>query len=305
VRRFLPCFLPWLLPAAFAAALAPPASGDFTLFHTAGKAFLFDDWSAAFADPAIQVGPFQLALFGSLGHAVGYVVAPALALLVVTAARVVGVREPQLLTLVGLVSILTGLTSSGIDSGHPANALLPLLWIVAAAQARRGKVVSAALVVGLGAGVETWGILGITVLALAPRLRTVVHGMSLAVGVAAALYAPFILVGQFHMGDYVWLVRSEALISALIDPGTPFGWPMRLVQGGCAVGAGLLLARLGRHSAHVMWLVPLVVVLVRLLLDPLGSGYYFVGIEAPALVGLALVSAWGIRLRRLSRELLA
>jgi hypothetical protein len=301
VRRFVP----WLVPAAFAAALAPPASGDFTLFHAAGQAFLFHDWSGAFADPAIQVGPFQLALFGSLGHAVGYVVAPALALLVVTAARIVGVREPQVLMLVGLASIISGLTSSGIDSGHPANALLPLLWIVAAAQARRGKVVSAALIVGLSAGVETWGILGITVLALAPRLRSVVHGISLAVGVAAAVYAPFILAGQFHMGGYEWVVRGDALIAHVLAPGTPFGWPMRLLQGGCALCAGLVLARLARHSAHAMWLVPFVVVFVRLLLDPLGSGYYFVGIEAPALIGLALVSVWGMRLQRLSRELLA
>jgi hypothetical protein len=46
-------------------------------------------------------------------------------------------------------------------------------------------------------------------------------------------------------------------------------------------------------------------VLVRVLLDPLASGYYFVGIEGPALVGLALVSAWSLRLPQLLRQVRA
>jgi hypothetical protein len=36
-----------------------------------------------------------------------------------------------------------------------------------------------------------------------------------------------------------------------------------------------------------VWLVPLAVVLMRLALDPLDNGYYFVGVVGPALVGLA------------------
>jgi hypothetical protein len=298
-------YLPWLLPAAVAAALAPPATGDFTTFHTAGHVLLSSRWLDAFADPDIQVGPLQLALFGSLGRAVGYVVAPGLALLVVTAVRTVGVRQPQMLTLAGLLAVLLGLTSSGIDSGHPANALLPLLWIVAAARARRGKALSAAVIVGLSAGVETWGILGIVVLALAPRLRSTVQAASLATGIAAAFYMPFVLAGHFQMASYHWRVSTEALLSYFVAPGTPVGWPLRLAQGGCALAVGLLVARRTRWSSHALWLVPGVVVLVRVLLDPLASGYYFVGIEGPALVGLALVSAWGLRLPQLLRELSA
>ena len=37
--------------------------------------------------------------------------------------------------------VVAGLTSSVFDSGHPANALLPLLWIIAASQARDGRTV--------------------------------------------------------------------------------------------------------------------------------------------------------------------
>jgi hypothetical protein len=301
VRRFLP----WLLPAALAAALAPPATGDFELFHEVGRAFLFHDWRSAFADASVQVGPLQLALFGSLGGAVGYVVAPVLALLVVGAVRAVGVRQPQVLLLAGLLAIVTGLTSSGIDSGHPANALLPLLWILAGVQARRGRILLPAVLVGLSAGVETWGILGIAVLALAPRLRSAAAAAALAAGVAAALYAPFIFDGQFRMGSYTWHVASSSLLAQFLAPGTAIGWPLRIAQGTLALGAGIALARLARRSPHALWLVPAVVVFVRLLLDPLQSGYYFVGIEAPAIVGLALVTARGLRLPAFRRELRA
>jgi hypothetical protein len=288
-----------------AAALAPTPSGDFFLFAPAGRSFLSTAWSHAFADPAIQVGPLQLALFGSLQGAVGYVVAPALAVLVVAAARAAGVRDAQVLTLVGMLAILTGLTSSGIDSGHPANALLPLLWIVAGARVCRGKTLSAAVIVGLCAGVETWGILGIVVLALAPGLRSTVQSMCLAAGTAAAMYLPFMLVGEFRMGSYQWHVAGDSLMSYVLATGTPVGWPLRIAQGACALGAGLALAFVLRRSAHVLWIVPCVTVLVRLLLDPLGSGYYFVGVEAPAIVGLALVAARGVRLPRTARELFA
>lgn len=298
-------YLPWLLPAACAAALAPPASGDYDLFHRAGEGLLFDSWSHTFANPAIQVGPLQLVLFGSLGHWVGFVIAPVLAALVVTAVHAVGVRDRQLLLLAGLIAVLTGLTSSGIDSGHPANALLPLLWIVAAARARRGKTLSAAVIIGLSAGVETWGILGIAVLALAPRLRSAVPAVALAAAIAIGMYLPFILEHQFAMGSYLWHVSDTSLMSYFIEPGTAIGWPLRVVQGGCTLFAGVVLARLTRRSPHALWLVPCIVVLVRLLLDPMDSGYYMVGIEAPAIVGLALFSSWSARLPRFSRQLVA
>jgi hypothetical protein len=295
-------YLPWLLPAVCAAAVAPAASGDYALFHRAGRGLLSGAWSHTFADSAIQVGPLQLVLYGSLGRMVGFVVAPALAVLLVSAAHAVGVRDRQVLTLAGLVAIVAGLTSSGVDSSHPANALLPLLWIIAASQARSGRTVIAAVIIGLSAGFETWGILGIAVLALAPRLRTAVPAAVLAAGIAAALYLPFILEHQFAMGSYRWHVSDLSLLSFIVGPGTSIGWPLRIAQGGCALVAGVAVARFGRRSTHALWLVPVAVVIVRLLLDPMDSGYYMVGIEAPAIVGLAAISAWSARLPRVARE---
>jgi hypothetical protein len=157
--------------------------------------------------------------------------------------------------------------------------------------------VRAAAIVGLCAGFETWGILGIAVLACAPSLRGALRAAPVAVAVAALLFLPFVLAGHFAMGSYHWSIMGRSLLGHVVAPGTAFGWPLRLAQGGLAVAAGLGVARSARQSAHALWLVPLVIVLVRIVLDPLQSGYYFDGLQAPALVGLVLVAARGLRLR--------
>jgi hypothetical protein len=102
-------------------------------------------------------------------------------------------------------------------------------------------------------------------------------------------------------------VSSQSLVSIFVAPGSAVGWPLRIAQGALALGAGVAVARAARNSRHAVWLVPGAVVVVRLLLDPLDSGYYFVAVEGPALVGLALAAAIGLRLpgRRLAREPLA
>jgi hypothetical protein len=305
--------LAWIVPVAAAAAVAPVArgdGGDAWMFTATGRTLLSSDWSHAFSNPGIQVGPLQLALFGSVGRsplALAIVLGVAAALLVLAAARAAGVEQPLLLAVVGLVAVVTGFTRAGFDAGHPADSLLPLLWILAAAEARRGRVILAGAIVGLSAGFEPWGILGVAVLALAPSVRDAARGLLVAIAAAAVLFLPFVAAGQFHMGGYRWLVSSQTLVSLFVAPGTAVGWPLRLLQGAVAVGAGVAVARAARGSRHAIWLVPGVVVLARLLLDPLDSGYYFVGIEGPALVGLALAAAVGLRLpgRRLAGEPLA
>ena len=292
--------LAWAVPAAAAAAVAPFArgnGGDSPMFAAAGRTLLSSHWNRTFADSGIQVGPLQLALFGSVGRSLlvlAIVLGAAAALLVVAAARGVGIERPGLLAAIGLVAVATGLTRAGFDAGHPADTLLPLLWILAAVDARRGHVLRAGTIVGLGAGLETWSLLGVAVLLLAPRLRDAARGAAVAAGAAAVLFLPFVAAGHFEMGRYHWYVSSQSLMSIVVAPGTAVGWPLRLAQGAVAVGAGLAVARVARGSRHALWLVPAVVVLARLLLDPLGSGYYFVGIEGPALVGIALVAAYGL-----------
>jgi len=305
--------LAWIAPVAAAAAVAPLArgdGGDAWMFTADGRTLLSSHWSLAFAHSYIQVGPLQLALFGTVGRsptALAVLLGAAAALVVVAAARAAGVEQPRWLAAIGLVAVVTGFTRAGRDSGHPADSLLPLLWVLAAADARRGRVARAGLVVGLSAGFETWGILGVAVLALAPRVRDAARGVAVAVVAAAALYLPFVAAGHFEMGRYRWLVSSHSLLALFMATGSEVGWPLRIAQGALAVAAGVAVARAARGSRHAVWLVPAAVVAARLLLDPRLNDYYFVALEAPALVALALAAAGGLPLpgRRLAGEPLA
>jgi hypothetical protein len=299
---------PWLLPAVLAAVVAPFArgdGGDSPLFVAAGRTLLSSHWREAFANSSVQAGPLQLALFGSVGRSaavLSVVVGVGVAVLVVAAARSAGVTSSRLLGLTGLAAVVTGLTVNAFEAGHPADAVLPLVWVLAAAEARRGRVARAGVLVGLGAGLETWSVLGLAVLVLAPRGREAVRGVVVGACITAALFLPFVAGGRFEMLSYTWNVSQGSLISFVVAPGTHVGWALRLAQGAAALGAGLGAARLARRSVHAIWLVPLAVVLARLALDPLDNGYYFVGVVGPALVGLAafVSAAPSARLRRWS-----
>jgi len=301
-------FAPWLVPAVLAAVVAPLVrgdGGDSPLFVAAGRTLLSSHWREAFADSSVQAGPLQLALFGSVGRSLtvlSVVVGVGVVLLVLTAARSAGVTSPRLLGCTGLAAVLSGLTVNAFEAGHPADAVLPLLWVLAAADARHGRVVRAAVLVGLGTGLETWSVLGLAVLVLAPRGRDAARGVVVGACVAAALFLPFVLGGRFEMLSYTWDVSRSSLLALFVSPGTHVGWSLRLAQGAAALGAGLGAARLARTSVHAVWLVPLAVVLARLALDPLDNGYYFVGVVGPALVGLAacVSAAPSARLRRWS-----
>lgn len=293
----------WLVPVAAAWLAASRHLGmgeDGSLFVRTGRTLLSADWSHAYVRPDVQAGPLQLAVFGSLGRsdwALSLVLATAIVLLVVGAARRVGVRSPALLCGVGVAAAATGLTSVGYVSGHPADAVLPLLWIFAAAEARQGRTLRAGLIVGLSAGLETWGTLGVAVLALAPSRREAAAGALVAAGTALALFLPFMLGGHFGMWSFRWYVYRPSPLSMLVAADTPYSWPLRVAQGALAVGAGVGVARLLRHSPHALWAVPLAIVAAKLLLDPDLYSYYLAAPQGPIFVGAALGA---FRLRRQS-----
>lgn len=290
--------LPWALPAAAAAVAALHGgfvlSGDSHLFLEYGRTLLSSHWNEAFSSSAVQVGPLQLLLYGSIGRssvALALFLSVATALLVVAAARVVGVRNPVLLGGVGLLAVLTGLTGIGYGVGHPADPLLPLIWIFAAYEARRGHAWRAGLIIGLCAGVQTWGILGVAVLVLAPRLRDAAVGAGIAAVTALALFLPFMLGGHFAMLSFEWHVFSPSPMSLFVAAGTPFGWPLRLVQAAVAVAVGAAVARLLRHSPHALWAAPLAIVAARLQFDPDLYQYYLAGPQGLILVGATTCAA--------------
>src|SRR5919108_90073 len=94
--------LAWAVPSVAAALTAPILrgnDGDGRAFSAAGRVLLSSRWSHGFADKRIQVGPLQLALYGSVGRStcvLSIVLAVAAALLVVAAARAAGVERPRL-----------------------------------------------------------------------------------------------------------------------------------------------------------------------------------------------------------------
>jgi hypothetical protein len=293
--------LAWTVPAAAAAVAALHEgfnlSGDSHLFLEFGRTLLSSHWNQAFSSSAVQVGPLQLLLYGSIGRshvALALFLSVVTALLVVAAARVVGVKNPALLGGVGLLAVVTGLTGIGYGVGHPADPLLPLVWIFAAHEARRGRAWKAGLIIGLCAGMQTWGILGVAVLALVPRVRDAAVGFAIAAGTALVLFLPFMLGGHFAMFSFEWHVFSPSPMSLFVATGTPFGWPLRLVQATVAVAVGATVARLLRQSPHALWAAPLAIVAARLQFDPDLYQYYLAAPQGLILVGAA-VGAAGLR----------
>lgn len=306
--------LAWAVPAAAAAAVAIHQSahyngmnygGDAILFVRFGQVLLSSHWDQAFSHSDIQAGPLQLAFFGWLAGAeetIAIVLSVATALLVVAAARAAGVRNAVLLGGAGLLAVVVGLTQVGYKTGHPADAMFPLIWVIAADQARRDHRWRAGLLIGLCAGVETWGILGVAVFAFAPRLRSAAVSTLVALGTAFALFVPFMLGGHFEMLSFAWHVSTPSPLSLVVPEGTPFGWPLRLLQAAVAVGAGVAVARLLRRSPHALWAAPLAIVVARLLLDPLLYSYYLAAPKALILVGAAVGAARWTRLSSTRRE---
>lgn len=127
------------------------------------------------------------------------------------------------------------------------------------------------------------------VLLLAPSVTRAFAGACVQAAVVSAMLAPFALAGTFRMFDHEWQVTSGTLVGLVVGPGAHFGWPLRLAQAALAIGAGVGITFALRRTMHALWLVPLAVALVRLLLDPVSFGWYWLEVEALVLVGAGLV----------------
>jgi hypothetical protein len=288
----------FFLFAAAVALLAHPAdTGDLAFFvHTSQKAVL--SW---FADPSVQVGPVQLLVFrlGDLAGVLALVVQLlAAALFWVASGRLLAGRDPWLRFAVCVAAVALGLSYGAYQDGHPAQVLLPLLWVLAGCDAREGRTVRAGVLVGLSAGFEVWGVLGAVVFVLAPEARAALRGLATEVGVAAGLFLPFLVAGELRMLDFHWQVNGDTLLSLVVSPGTDFTWPMRLAQGLAALAAGAGVAWWQRRSLHAVWLAPLTVVAVRMALDPVRYPWYWLAAQTLVLLGAAELLAGRARFAR-------
>ena len=284
---------PWLVPATLAAALSARAAtrgdealNDLPYFAQAAGRLGLD----VYADPSLQVGPLWLAAIRVAGPALSWlVVAGGSALVAVTLWRLAaGAPHRTWLAAGGTTLVLVlGLPSFAFTSGHAAQLLVPLLWLNAYLDARQGRSLRAALLVGAAAGLETWGLLGVALL-LRPRPRAAAG----AVGVAGALYLPFVLGGEFRMSEYRWTVADGTPVSHLVQG--EFPWGLRLAQGVLAVAVGALIVLATRRSVAGGVAAAGAVVAVRLLLDPERHGWYWI---APQLLAVALGAALLARAR--------
>lgn len=271
---------------------AGPGIIDSDLFATWGGTLLSPDWAHTFADPAVQAGPLELALAaaarwvgrGEAGFAAVLDVVCTGAFAAVTLVLVN--RRTAGLALAAAAAFLLWLPGQAYR-GHPAEILIPLLWLLAAREARASRCAVAGAMVGLSGCFELWGVLGVTVLALAPNPRSWLRGAPLAAAIPAAALLPFALVGEFHMFDYHWIVRG-GLAGVVLGAGHSFTWSMRLAEGVAVVGLGGAVARSLRSRPEGIWLVPAVTTLTRLVLDPVRYPYYWSTAQVLLAIGLAL-----------------
>jgi hypothetical protein len=284
-------FGPWLVPATLAAILSARAASrgdealnDLPYFAQAASRLGLD----VYADSSLQVGPLWLAAIRLAGPALPWlVVAGGSALSAATLWRLAaGSPRRTWLAAGGTTLVLAlGLPSFAFTSGHAAQLLVPLLWLNAYLDARQGRGARAALLVGASAGLETWGLLGVALL-LPLRARAAAG----AVAIAGALYLPFVLAGDFRMGDYRWTIADGTPVSLLVQG--EFPWSLRVAQGALALAVGAAVVLAGRRSVDGGVAAAGAVVAVRLLLDPERHGWYWIAPQLLAVaLGVALVGA--------------
>jgi hypothetical protein len=192
---------------------------------------------------------------------------------------------------VTLLAVLGSFLPRAVFLGHPADFVIPLLWIAAALFALDRRFVSCAVLIALATGFEVWGILGVPVVLLAPSPRLVRAGLAGLV-VLAALYLPFVLTGSFRMFGFHWTV-DPATLYGLFWPGlSAFPWSLRVAQSVFALAAGVAAALLLRRNRFGPWAVPFSIVAARLIVDPLLLWYYWFAPASIALAALAVAIHW-------------
>ena len=306
-----------------------PEPMEFGVFGPAGARILTGQWGAVFDNSKLQAGPFEvipvgaataLHVSGVVGWTLFYLACTALlawglAFTALVALRTFGggARQSHTLTASALgtrtltsraltsrvaviialavtaLGLLTSVLPRSLSSGHPAEIAIPLSWIVAACLACDRRFALCGVVVALSAGWEVWGVLGAPVIFLAanPRLiRAAVGGLV----TLLVIYGPFVAAGNFHMFEFHWTISSQTLVHELWPQMTEFPWILRLAQAALALGTGVAVAIFVRRTPYGVWLVPMSIVAVRLLCDPLLYGYYFLvpAVVATCATGLML-----------------
>jgi hypothetical protein len=276
--------------AAWHDGATPPIDAGY--FADAGGRLFSSGWTHTFANPWLQAGPLELVVLAAT-RAVGVtqrgwaivLELSAMGALLGCTATLLGRRAVPLLV-VGAGALALGIVGDASSGGHPAELACALLWLLAARSARRGNVARAGALVGIAGCFELWGLLGIAVLLLAPRIRAVLRAAGLAVAIPSLVFLPFAVFGELRMFQHHW-VTTGGIDAAILGTGRPFGWLDRLVEAAIVVGAGAAVARRTRGLEESVWIVVAATSLCRLLLDPSRYGYYWDTSLTALLIGAA------------------
>lgn len=305
----------WIVGAAALTMAIVDGRGSFEiqdpqLFIEAGKKLFSDDALNVFADETVQEGPLGLLFWGVIGQISELVnidsrmIAALVIYLGFTFAIVFLIRSAlaernrpseDLEFFAAAIVLFGGLAWTMLSTGHIAEGVIPLLWFQAARDARHGRLDRSGLLIALSAGLKLWGILGIPILLLSSTFdrRKLLRAGAITVGVAAAIWLPFALLGEFNSLDYRWPIADSSLIHKFFPDSETFTWQMRVAQSGIVVVLGSAFAVLGRGRLYVLWAVPLGVVAVKLLFDPIVFSYYSLSIALWVLfLTVLLLEGW-------------
>jgi hypothetical protein len=291
-----------LAAAVVLAVVGPGATFDTLYFLRASHTLLSAHWSRTFAAPGLQAGPLEIlaiGLAGKLGTAAGSSAVAGVRVLQslgLTALLLVGAtavcprrRRPLVVGAAGAAALATGTVSGAFFYGHPAELANPVLWVVAAAALARRRPWLAGVLVGVSAGLETWGLLGIAVL-VARRTRAREAGLAAAAAFAVviAVYGPFVASGHFAMLSYRWQISPASVPALVVGAGGSFGWPLRLLQAAAACGTGAAASIFLRRTSAAWWVAPMCIVWTKLALDPQpANAWYLLAPQTVALLGAA------------------
>jgi hypothetical protein len=290
--------LPVIAIAAYAMGTTP---AEYPLFGTAGANLLRGNVSAVFGSPKLQAGPFEIAPYGiakllnvhteaqwfvfyvCVLYDMTFLLSLVLLLPVTRVSGRLGVYVPLLVLATANIGAFL---PNVVLRGHLAEAMIPILWIVAACLSRERMFAAAGVAVALSAGFEVWGLLGAPVILLgtSPRFFRAALG-----GIVAllAIYLPFILSGNFRMFGFQWTTALGSIYRFLWPDLATFPWTFRLAQALLALAAGCAAALATRKHVSGVWLVPMAIISVRLVFDPLLFFYYWM---APATVALCALA---------------
>lgn len=287
-----------LVMAAFAVAYG---GGDDAAFRHAGEAMVGPRILDTFGNAWLQIGPFYLVAVGLLGRlvepwaggrATDILLASLQGALVVwlamgTTGRLARFNgRPTVLArwAVGSTLAVGGAVALSLEWGHPEELLLGLLLVEVGLLVGRGRHAWAGALLGVSVGVKAWGAIGVGALLGARRYRGVLVAGATAALVVAAAYLPFVLFGAFRTTEHVWGFGTSTALGWVAARTGMSEWALR-------AGEGVLVGAVGAAVARRRWSSPavlaLLVITLRLLLDPAPRPYFV----CPA-IAVALVWVW-------------